>query len=315
MEIIRITYPELNQEKSLKPMSLAVGYFDGVHQGHQQVINTAKNFAEERGLKSAIMTFDPHPMTVLTGKKLENHLITSLDEKLSMFESLAVDYVFIVTFNKSLSQLSPTEFVKQFFINQNVKHVVAGFDFSFGHKGSGKIQNMDEYSNGQLTFTVVDKVTYENEKISSTRIRKTILEGEMELCAQLLGRPFSIKGKVVEGFKRGREIGYPTANIQIDEEHIIPKVGIYAVTIDVKGETFFGMASIGYNPTFTDHLKHPVLEVHIFDFNEEIYGEIVNVYFYRYIRDEIKFEQVDQLIDQMKDDEKEVKNFLSNSVK
>ncbi|MGM8214516.1 bifunctional riboflavin kinase/FAD synthetase [Bacillaceae bacterium W0354] len=313
MEVIRITYPDHQPLKNNEPMSMAVGYFDGVHIGHQKVINSAIAIAKDRGIKSAVMTFDPHPITVLKQEKLNNFLITSLNEKILMFEQLGVDYVFIVTFNQQLSKLTPSDFVKHFFINLNVKHVVGGFDFSFGHKGAGKIQLMDEYANGQLLSTVVDKVSFEDEKVSSTRIRESIKNGDMTQCKKLLGRPFSLTGQVVKGHQRGREIGFPTANIEHAQEHIVPKVGVYAVTVFYNGKMYNGMANIGFNPTFMDQLVKPVLEVNIFDFNEDIYNKEIIVYFHRYIRDEKKFNSVDELIDQMKDDEIQTKKILTES--
>ncbi|RPF55949.1 bifunctional riboflavin kinase/FAD synthetase [Aquisalibacillus elongatus] len=309
MQVIHLNYP--NQDYyNVDPVSMAVGYFDGLHLGHQEVIHEAIRVADERNLKSAVMTFHPHPLSVLKQEPLKDFLITSLDDKIKLFSDLNIDYLFIVTFNKDLAKLSPEDFVQKFFIDINVKHVVGGFDFSFGHKGSGKIQKMNEYANGQLTYSVVDKVSYEGDKVSSTRIRDLLNEGQLEAVTKLLGRPFTLTAEVIHGEKRGREIGYPTANLHISTEQKLPKVGVYAVYAYVNGQSYYGMANIGYNPTFTDGIERPIVEVHLFDFDEDIYHQSIRVEFHYYIRDEEKFNDIDDLIARMKEDEIETKNFF-----
>ncbi|WP_134339240.1 bifunctional riboflavin kinase/FAD synthetase [Filobacillus milosensis] len=309
MQIFHLNYPNDYKIKT-EPTSMAVGYFDGVHKGHQEVINKAIEVAEQQNHKRGVMTFHPHPLSVLKGTQLTDFLITSLDEKIELFNQMDIDYLYIVEFNKDLAKLSPNEFVDKFFVDLNVKHVVGGFDFSFGHKGSGKIQQMDEYAGDRLTYSVVNKVTFEDEKISSTRIRETLDHGEMDLTEKLLGRPFSISAEVIKGHQRGRTIGYPTANLDISVEHKLPKVGIYAVRASVNGQRYFGMANIGYNPTFTNDIQRPIVEVYLFEFNKDIYGEIIEVEFYKYIRNEEKFNDVESLIERMKEDEKETKKFF-----
>ncbi|MGP4072202.1 bifunctional riboflavin kinase/FAD synthetase [Piscibacillus sp. B03] len=309
MQIVNLNYPN-HYQIDIEPTSVAVGYFDGVHKGHQEVIQRAIDEANEQNIKSAVMTFHPHPLEVIKKEPLKDFLITSLDEKIKIFKELNVDYMFVVTFNADLAKLSPEDFVQKFFIDLNVKHVVGGFDFSFGHKGAGKIQNMDHYSKGQLDFSVVDKVTYEGDKVSSTRIRDLLTNGEMSKVTKLLGRPFMVSAEVVHGEKRGREIGYPTANLEIDPSHKLPKLGVYAVKVRYNQRYYYGMANIGFNPTFTDDLKHPLVEVHIFDFDQTIYNEYVEVEFHNYIRPEEKFSGVEELISYMKKDEHDTKNFF-----
>ncbi|WP_188205850.1 bifunctional riboflavin kinase/FAD synthetase [Alkalibacillus aidingensis] len=313
MELLQLSYSQLGRFPQLDELSVAVGYFDGVHKGHQEVIQTAVEEAEKQNIKSGVMTFAPHPLSVIKQQKLSDYLITSLEEKLEIFEELDVDYVIVVTFDQDLAKLSPQTFVDEFFINLNVKHVVGGFDFSFGHKGAGKIQDMRHYSKGAFSFSVVDQVSIGNEKISSTLIRQSLSKGEVSYVENLMGRPFSITAKVKEGFKRGREIGFPTANLNVDSEHKIPKVGIYAVTAEINGEHLYGMASVGFNPTFDDSHHEPVIEVNLFDFNQDIYGEDIKVNFHQYIRDEVKFDNVDELVEKIKEDEKKVKKFFNIS--
>ncbi|GAA0461617.1 bifunctional riboflavin kinase/FAD synthetase [Alkalibacillus silvisoli] len=309
MKVIELNLKD--QLTALDDVSIAVGYFDGVHKGHQAVIQEAVNQANHRGLKSGVMTFNPHPLTVIKNQPLTDYLITSLEEKLALFKQMNLDYVIIVTFDYDLAQLSPQNFVNQFFIGLNVKHVVGGFDFSFGHKGAGKIQNMDSYANGAFTHSVVGQVSLKDEKISSTLIREQLSLGHLQYTEKLLGRPFSIHAKVKEGYKRGREIGFPTANLEVSTDHKVPKLGVYAVYVKINGKNYEGMASVGYNPTFDDQHEKPIVEVNIFDFDDDIYGELIEVAFLKYIRNEEKFDGVDQLIDRIKKDEVEVKNFLS----
>ncbi|MBR7552935.1 bifunctional riboflavin kinase/FAD synthetase [Allobacillus sp. GCM10007491] len=312
MEVIRLNYPEDYKRNHLEPSSLAVGFFDGVHRGHQQVIQAAIDYASENDLESAVMTFDPHPLAVLKNEPLSNFLLTSLEEKVAIFEKMGIRYLFVVTFNKDLAKLSPQEFVDKFFIDLSIQHVSAGFDYSFGHKGAGKIHDMDQYARGKLTYTVVDKVTFESEKVSSTRIRELLNQGQPEQVKELLGRAYTLTGHVVKGYQRGREIGYPTANLEVDESRAIPKVGIYAVTAVVQGKNYDGMASIGYNPTFEEKHDKPLIEVHLFNFDCDIYNESIQVSFWSYIRDELAFNGVDELTQELKEDERKAKKALKN---
>ncbi|MDQ0350669.1 riboflavin kinase/FMN adenylyltransferase [Alkalibacillus filiformis] len=311
MEVIELSLSESSHFPKLDDVSIAVGYFDGIHKGHQAVIQTAIEQANELNIKSGVMTFSPHPLTVIKGEPLSDYLITSLDEKLDLFKSMDLDYVIIVTFDRDLAKLSPQSFVDQFFSDLNVKHVVGGFDFSFGHKGAGKIQEMESYSKGRFTHSVVDQVSLKNEKVSSTLIREQLSLGNLKYTEQLLGRPFTIKSKVKEGYKRGREIGFPTANLDVDPEHKVPRVGVYVVQIEYADKVYGGMASVGYNPTFENEHDKPIIEVNIFDFDQNLYGEEIIVSFMNYIRDEEKFDNVDTLVDRIKQDEIEAKKILS----
>ncbi|MET3682183.1 riboflavin kinase/FMN adenylyltransferase [Alkalibacillus flavidus] len=313
MEVIELSLQQHHPFPALDDVSVAVGYFDGVHIGHRRVIETAKEEATRRGIKSGVMTFSPHPLTIIKNQPLTNYLITSKHEKMKAFQELNLDYVIVVQFDHLLAQQSPEAFVNQFLIGLNIQHVVGGFDFSFGHKGAGKIQQMDDYAQGRLTYSVVDEVSAESEKISSTSIREQIRQGQMQTVTNLLGRPFSIEAPVVKGYQRGREIGYPTANLDVDREHIIPHVGVYAIQVAVDDRIYDGMASVGFNPTFDDHPSEPVVEAHLFDFNESLYDQCITVYFLQYIRDEESFSDVDELVKRIEQDELEAKNFLQSN--
>ncbi len=201
--------------KQLKaPYSLAIGFFDGVHRGHQAVIQSAIDTAKEKNLKSAVMTFDPHPSIVLGGRNEKVFYITPLQQKLDTLRKLNVDTVFVVHFTSDFAKLSPEAFVQHFIRDLHVLHVTAGFDFSFGAFGKGNMALMQELSGEDFGVTVVEKYADGAEKISSTRIRKALKEGNMEEVRMLLGRAFEVPGIVVHGDKRGRTLGFPTANVQ-----------------------------------------------------------------------------------------------------
>lgn len=300
MEIIHLSYPHDMQANEKGPLSMALGFFDGVHKGHQQVINAAIEKACTGGMKSAVMTFDPHPSLVLGGRKEEVFYITPLNQKMEILREMGVDVCYIVRFTSEFAKLSPAQFIDHFIKALGVKEVVAGFDFSFGHKGSGDMALMKSAGQGQFSVTVIDKLEDREEKISSTRIRQLLKDGLVEPVHQLLGRPYRISGTVVNGDKRGRTIGFPTANIEPELGTFVPKRGVYAVRIKVQGSHYDGVCNVGYKPTFNNpDVKNLVIEVHILDFDKSIYGEEVVVEWHKRIRDERKFSGIDELKSQI----------------
>ncbi|MFP3916233.1 riboflavin biosynthesis protein RibF [Lysinibacillus telephonicus] len=307
MNIIHLKYPhQLNQLDQTAAYSLAVGFFDGVHKGHQAVIKTAIDKAQELKIESAVMTFDPHPSIVLGGRKEKVFYITPLQQKLDILNDLGVDNVFVVQFTSDFAKLSPEDFIQYFIRDLNVKHVTAGFDFSFGNFGKGNMETMKELSNGDYGVTIVDKLSDDAEKISSTRIRQYLQDGDMESAAKLLGRAFEVPGIVVHGDKRGRTIGFPTANIQAIEGSFIPATGVYAVRILVQNKWYDGVCNVGYKPTFKNPDDRQLsIEVHILDFNKNIYGEEVQVGWYKRLRSEQKFDGIDALKAQIEKDKEE----------
>ncbi|WP_079480145.1 bifunctional riboflavin kinase/FAD synthetase [Halobacillus salinus] len=311
METLHLTHESINQSLQVKPSAVAVGFFDGVHKGHQAVIQKAKEKADEMGIQSAVMTFDPHPSVVLKKGKINAHYITPLEEKEQVLASMGIDYMFVVKFDKSLAQLSPQEFVDSFFVGLGVQHVVAGFDFTFGHKGKGTMEMLPELSHGRFTQSVIAKVEKEEDKISSTRIRQVLDEGRVEEAKSLLGRPYSIKGKVIEGDKRGRTIGFLTANMEIDHDYYLPKIGVYAVRVIHQGTSYPAMANLGVKPTFEGD-REPNVEVHIFDFDEDLYDQMIVVEFHLMVREEKRFSGVEELKGQLVDDEAQIRHFFSD---
>lgn len=312
MNVIHLKYPhQLTQEQNKEAYSLAIGFFDGVHKGHKAVIDTAKQKAQLLGIKSAVMTFDPHPSIVLGGRNEKVFYITPLAQKLDTLEMLAVDTVFVVNFTSDFAKLTPEQFIEFFIRNLNVQHVTAGFDFSFGAFGKGDMALMEHLSNGDYGVTVVEKQQDIEEKISSTRIRKCLQDGEMEQARELLGRAFEVPGIVVHGDKRGRTMGFPTANVQAMEGCYIPATGVYAVKILVQNEWYDGVCNVGYKPTFNNpDEKHLSIEVHILNFDKNIYGEEVIVGWYERIRSERKFDGIEALIQQIELDKQQAIHYF-----
>jgi len=314
MKVIHLKYPyQLDKVDPSTSYSLAVGFFDGVHRGHQAVIRAAMEKAKELNVQSAVMTFDPHPSIVLGNSNEKIFYITPLPQKLEILAEMGVDTTFVVQFTSDFAKLSPEEFVQHFIRDLNVKHVTAGFDFSFGAFGKGNMDLMKDISHGDFGVTVVEKQVENGEKISSTRIRNCLREGDMETVHYLLGRPYQIQGIVVQGDKRGRTIGFPTANIQSKEGCFIPKKGVYAVKMLVQNQLYDGVCNVGYKPTFKNpEEKHLTIEVHILDFQKNIYGEEVKVYWYKRLRDEQKFDGIEALKAQITRDKEQAIEYFSN---
>lgn len=285
MQIIELTYPISLKKESLTKTVAALGFFDGVHQGHRAVIGKAVQIAKEQQKECAVITFHPHPSVVLKQSEETVQYITTVEEKADLLSEMGVDRLYIITFNQTLSNLSPAEFIGHFIVNLHIDHVVAGFDFSFGHKGKGNMKNIHTFGFDEFTTTVIDKVELKDEKISSTNIRKALKLGEVHKVNYLLDRPYETTGWVEDGEKRGRQLGFPTANIAVSDLKLLPKQGVYAVKIAIKGVIYYGMANLGVKPTFIEEETIPSLEVYIFDFNEDIYGEEVIVYWYKHIRE------------------------------
>lgn len=301
METIVINHPHHYEKESLPPLILALGYFDGIHIGHQRVINTAIELAEKNGAIPAVISFHPHPSVVL-GKADENWTyITPLEEKKKILEGMGVKRFYLVKFDLDFASLSTKQFVDQYIVGLNVQHVVTGFDFTYGKYGKGNVETLVHEADGQFGQTVIEKIEEGGQKISSTLIRQCLRDGFVESIVPYLGRRYKLNGTVIHGDKRGRTIGFPTANLDTDD-YTLPKVGVYAVEVNVDGEQYYAMANVGYKPTFKDDQKKPSLEVHIFDFQKEIYGSSISVTWLKRIRDEKKFKSIDELIDQLKTD-------------
>jgi riboflavin kinase/FMN adenylyltransferase len=311
MHIIPISYPIDLDAANLfvGEQVVAIGDFDGVHLGHQEVIGRALRTAKKRGLPTAIMTFHPHPRAVM-GQCKYIDLLTPMRKKMEMFASLGVNHTYIVTFDASLMRLSPEQFVDQVLDRLGVDSVICGFDFTFGYQGKGTPDSLCELSHGKFSVEVVRPFHMDGEKVSSTLIRESLQQGDIDTVTRLLGRPYSISGIVVDGEKRGRTIGFPTANIQLDETYVIPTNGVYAIKASIKGETYRGVMNIGVKPTFSTGELKPSFEAHLFDFSEQIYGEHMSVELIAFLRPERKFSSIEELVAQIKLDAETAKKKL-----
>jgi riboflavin kinase / FMN adenylyltransferase len=302
LEIIKLGFPLNIDSSKIPPLAMALGYFDGVHLGHQKVILEAKKQAEISGVCSAVMTFDPHPSVVLGKGQKHIQYITPMSEKEKVIEDLGIDFLFVVHFTAEFANLLPQEFIDQYVIGLNVKHVVAGFDYSYGRMGKGTMETIPFHSRDQFLFTVIPKLTIDDEKISSTRIRQYIKDGKTDSLPELLGRYYSTSGIVVHGDKRGRTIGFPTANCDINDEFIVPPIGVYAVKLKVNGNWYQGVCNLGYKPTFNKEEIKTSVEVHVFNFDQDIYGEKVIIEWHLYLRKEQKFSGIEELVSQIEKD-------------
>jgi len=317
VEVYYLEHPHHIEREEIPPLVMALGFFDGVHLGHQRVINSAKKEAEAKGIKSAVMSFDPHPSVVLGRSVKHVKYITPLEEKIRLLQNLDIDYFFVIRFTEEFANLLPQEFVDHYLIDLNVKHVVAGFDYTYGRLGKGTMETLPFHSRQQFTFSVIDKLQYGEEKISSTLIRSHINAGEMDKLPPLLGRFYSTSGSVIHGEKRGRTIGFPTANVDIDDEYILPPTGVYAVKFMFasNGQVYNGVCNVGYKPTFhKEKADKPSVEVFIFDFEGDIYGEKAIIIWHRRLRSEKKFSGVDELIAQIQLDKQNTKEYFEKCV-
>jgi riboflavin kinase/FMN adenylyltransferase len=302
MQIFHLSSPF---EHSLKGMPnkqvLALGDFDGIHLGHQEVIQRALKTAKLLGLPVSIMTFNPHPRAILGQSKYEQ-VLTPLKEKMEWFAKLGIQYTYLVDFNAAFAQITPEFFVDGILQPMGIESIIVGFDFTFGHQGRGTADTLSFMSRGRFAVEVVRPFHLDGDKVSSTRIREYLQDRHVDKANELLGRIYRIQGIVVTGEGRGRTIGFPTANIEPTERYVLPAQGVYAVRVGVKGKHYNGAMNIGVKPTFSTSGEVVTLEVHLFDFHEMIYGEEVQIEFVHFIRAEKKFSSVDDLILQIHTD-------------
>lgn len=293
---------------------LTVGTFDGVHAGHKVLIGSVLEKANERNARSVIVTFDPHPRDIINPGSAGIRLLSTLEERRELLADLGVDVMVVIPFDRDFSLLTSEQFVKDVIWKKiGVSEFVIGYDHQFGKDREGTIETVQELGK-ELGFDahIVSKQEIENRTVSSTAIRNALeREGNVKLAAKFLERFYILNGMVVHGDKRGKEIGYPTANIQPDSTRkIVPKNGVYAVWVRVEGNYHPGMMNIGIRPTFEGDQK--TLEVHIFSFDDDIYGKKIQVQFVDRIRDEQSFKGIEQLKEQLGKDEKSVKSILNN---
>ena len=303
MKIRRINNElEIKQEEDTV---LVLGYFDGLHKGHQALFKEARKIAAEQGLKIAVLTFPESPKLAFVRYQPELMLhLNHLEERAAHLENLGVDYLYLIDFTSHFSKNTAREFFDKYVSALKAKAVVAGFDYHFG-SDKRKAEELADYFDGRIV--IVSSVNQDEEKISSTRIRETIQNGDVAKAHQLLGYPLSTRGIVVHGNARGRTIGYPTANLAPLDRVILPADGVYVVDVEHNGKIFRGMASVGKNVTFEgDELR---FEANLFDFAEEIYGDTIRIIWLDKIRDMVKFDGIEELVAQLKSDEEVARNW------
>lgn len=294
---------------------LTVGTFDGVHAGHKVLVNRVLDLAQQEDARSVIVTFDPHPRDIINPGQAGIKLLSSLDERSELLADLGVDEMVVIPFDRDFSLLTSEEFVREIIWEKiGVSSFVIGYDHQFGRNREGTIETVQKIGR-ELGFNthIVSKQEVEDKTVSSTAIRHAIHdEGDMRLAASLLDKHYILNGTVVHGDKRGKKIGFPTANIKPqNSKKVIPKKGVYAVWVRYEESFYKGMMNIGNRPTFEG--ASTTLEVHILNFDSDIYGKDVQLQFVQRIRDEQQFEGIEELKNQLKNDENDVRSVLENS--
>lgn len=289
-----------------KESVLTVGTFDGIHQGHMALMNRLVQKANKHNCRSVVVSFDPHPRSIIHAGEDGIRLLTTLEERSRRLSELGVDVLCVIPFTRDFSLQNSKEFVQNILYSKiGLSYFIIGYDHHFGKNRDGNAQTLQQMSS-DLDFEVeiVEKKEMGDLTISSTKIRQSLeVDGNVVRAEELLGRPYSFEGVVVHGDERGRTIGFPTANIQLNHrDKLIPKEGTYVIEAQLNGNTYQGMMNIGNRPTFDGQNQR--IEVHLFSFNEQIYGQIMRVFLIERIRDEKKFKSSDQLIKQLQLDRK-----------
>ncbi|MDR1781475.1 MAG: bifunctional riboflavin kinase/FAD synthetase [Bacilli bacterium] len=307
MEIIHIRNEQLlnlNDE-----YAVAIGNFDGIHIAHEKIINTAKKIAHAKKLKFGVMCFDIPPRQLVNN--IDNYyLLRSFDQKRNILEDMNVEVLFLLHFNNEIRNMDAKTFVRKMIIANNIKEVVCGYDFHFGINKSGDVNLLSSYH--EFSTIIVPRYDLNNQRISSTLIHELIMHGEIKQANSLLTRPFSIIGHVIHGNKKGKSIGFPTANIKPIVNYRIPQSGVYISKTIVNNKEYYSMTNIGHNPTF-NFVNFKSIETHIFDFNEDIYNQEIEIVFIDYLRRERIFDSIDDLIKQLKDDKEKIIEYFKEN--
>lgn len=310
MEIIH----DVSSFQSSKRTIVTIGTFDGVHVGHQKILERLVSDAKKQGKKSVLLTFFPHPRMVLQ-KDMQIELINTIEEKALLLKNIGLDYLIIHPFSKEFSRLTALDFVRDILVNQlKTAKLVIGYDHHFGKNREGNIDQLREYSPlYDFDIEEISAQDIDNVSISSTKIRRALHEGNLKTANRFLGYNFTINGIVVNGKQLGGKIGFPTANIHVEESYkLIPKTGVYVVRSVINNTIVNGMMNIGYRPTVDG--KHQTIEVHFFDFDQDLYHQKLTIELLYFLREEQKFESVNDLIVQLKKDKVSSLQFLENNL-
>ncbi len=320
-------YNQLSEFNKLENAVVTIGTFDGVHYGHQKIIKRLCELAKSTGGESVILTFFPHPRMIIDPENQDLKMINTIKEKAEILANLGVDHLIITPFTRDFSNLDPTAYIKDILVDTiGTKQLIVGYDHRFGKDRKGGMTELQKFSKiYDYQVEEIPEQDINDVAVSSTKIRKALLEGDVSLAAKYLGYHFSISGPVIKGDKIGRTIGFPTANIFVEETYkLIPSDGIYAVTVEMSAEsgveqsvlstfnlqpsTFQGMAYIGQRPTINGMTRN--IEVNIFDFNREIYGQTIKMNFLKFLRHDVKFTGLAALTEQLHEDKKDTLSFF-----
>ncbi len=298
MELIRVDFNNLS--KINDNLVATIGQFDGLHVAHLYLIEKTKEIAKEKGLKSCLITFDPHPDFILKKTK-ELTYVTPLNQKEVLLNKLDIDYLLVIRFDKDVASMSPIDFVNKILVANNVKEVVVGFDFGFGYKAAGKAKDINSLSNGKIKTHIIDEIKYNNQKIGTTLVKTLLSLGRVKEVSKILGRYYSVKGVVISGNQVGRKINFPTANLKVTEEFANLLNGVYVVRVNIDSNKYLGIANLGHNPSF-NQVDNKSFEAHIIDFNGDLYNKTIEVELIEYIRAETKFASVYDFLTQISKD-------------
>lgn len=288
-----------------KPTIVTIGTFDGVHLGHQKILQRLSEIKAETGFQTLVLTFEPHPRKVLFPEQRDLRLLTMVDEKLDLLRSFGVDVAVVYPFSRQFSELASDVYIREILCFQlKTRKLVIGYDHRFGKGRTGDIRVLREAAKeGGFEVEEISARDIDSIAISSTKIRKALEEGKLDLAAEFLGHPYFLNAQVIQGKQLGRSIGYPTANLKTAKEKLIPRNGVYFVRLEVEGNWHYGMLNIGTNPT-TDRDDSVKIEVHLFDFDRDIYFRSVRLQFIRRLRDEKNFKGLEELTAALDEDKK-----------
>ena len=307
-------YNHFSEFKKLNNAVATIGTFDGVHYGHQKIIKRLCELAKSTGGESVILTFFPHPRLIIDPENQDLKMINTINEKAKILAGLGVDHLIITPFTRDFSNLTPAEYIQNISVDTiGIKNLIVGYDHRFGKDRKGGLQDLEAFSkNFNYKIEQIPEQDINAVAVSSTNIRTALLDGDVALAANYLGYNFSIHGRVIKGDKIGRTIGFPTANIFVEETYkLIPSDGIYAVTVEMNNEVFKGMAYIGQRPTINGMTRN--IEVNIFDFNKEIYGQEITMTFLEFLRHDVKFTGLEALKEQLQKDKEATLAYFKKS--
>ena len=298
-----IQFNRIEEIREIEETVVALGNFDGVHKGHQELIRRAVNSAISANLKSAVFTFSNHPKNVLAGKRIVKNILY-WDDKSKMLADLGVDYLISVQFDQSMQNMCPEDFIRNVLVKKlHMREAYCGFNYRFGHLGEGSPEVLMHVGLAEgFGIHVLEPYMVRGKVVSSTAIRQYIARGEVDKCLAMMGNYYSIRGTVIPGNRLGRQIGFPTSNIMLDEEMVTPANGVYITYCNYEGIRYPGVTNVGCKPTIGSGKKISNVETHIFHFNKEIYGRQIRVEFLERIREEMKFSSVEALSDQIRRD-------------